>query len=73
MLQQLHDAIVTNFLPALIVSDVSELESSLFFLPSRMGRLDIRDPNELCDVDFGSSLAWMIVVSVAIDGTTDFG
>ena len=34
MLQQLHDAIVTNFFPALFDSDVSELETSLFFSTS---------------------------------------
>ena len=38
-MQQLHDAIVTNFIPALFDSDVSELETSLFFLPARMGDL----------------------------------
>ena len=27
---------------------------------------------ELCDVDFGSSLAGVTIVSVAIDGTTEF-
>ena len=37
MLQQLHDAIVTNFIPALFDSNVSELETFLFFLPARMG------------------------------------
>ena len=44
MLQQLHDAIVINFFPALFDSDVSELKTSLFFLPARMGGLGIRDP-----------------------------
>ena len=34
MLQQLHDAIVTNFFPALLDSDVSEIETSMFFLPA---------------------------------------
>ena len=72
MLQQLHDAIVTKFFPALFDSDVSELETSLFFLPARMGGLGIRDPIELCDVDFGSSLAGVTVVSAAIVGTTRF-
>ena len=33
-----------------------------------MGRLG----NELCDVDFGSSLTGVTVVSAAIDGTTEF-
>ena len=37
-----------------------------------MGELSIRDPIELCDVDFGSSLAGVAVVSAAIDGTTEF-
>ena len=37
-----------------------------------MGGLGIRDPTELCDVDFGSSLAGVTVVSAAIDGTTEF-
>ena len=32
MLQQLHDAIVTNFFPALFDSDVSDMETSMFFL-----------------------------------------
>ena len=72
MLQQLHDAIVTNFFPALFDSDVSELEISLFSLPARMGELGVRYPIELCDVDFSSSLAGVTVVSTAIDGTTGF-
>ena len=37
-----------------------------------MGGLGICDPAELCDVDFGSSLAGVTVVSAAIDGTTGF-
>ena len=37
-----------------------------------MGGLGICDPTELCDVDFGSSLAGVTVVSAAIDGTTEF-
>ena len=37
-----------------------------------MGGLGICDPTELCDVDFGSSLAGVNVVSAAIDGTTEF-
>ena len=37
-----------------------------------MGGLGIRDPIELCDVDFGSSLARVTVVSAAIGGTTEF-
>ena len=44
----------------------------MFFLPARMGGLGICDPIELCDVDFGSSLAGVTVVSAAIDGTTEF-
>ena len=43
MLQQLHNAIVTNFFPALFDSGVFELETSLFFLPVRMGGLGIHD------------------------------
>ena len=39
MLQQLHDAIVTNFFPALFDSNVSDMETSMFFLPARMGGL----------------------------------
>ena len=35
-----------------------------------MGGLGIRGPIKLCDVDFGSSLAWVTVVYAAIDGTT---
>ena len=67
MLQQLYGAIVTNFFPD---SDVSELETSSFFLPARIGGLGIHDPTELCDVNFGPSLAGVTVVSAAIDGTT---
>ena len=37
-----------------------------------MGGLGICDPIELCDVDFGSSLAGVTVVSAAIDGTIEF-
>ena len=62
MLWQLHDVIITNSFLALFDSDVSELETSLFFLPARMGGLGICDPIELCDVDFGSSLAGVTVV-----------
>ena len=72
VLQQLHYTIGTSFFPALFDSDVSELETSLFFLPARMGGLGICDPTELCDVDFGSSLAGVTVVSAAIDDTTGF-
>ena len=36
---QLHDTIVTNFYPALFDSDVSEVDTSLLFLPARMGDL----------------------------------
>ena len=61
-----------NLFPALFDSDVSELETSLFFLPARMGGLGICDPPELCDVDFGSSLAGVTVVSTVVDGTTEF-
>ena len=44
----------------------------MFFLPGRMGGFGVCDPTELCDVDFGSSLAGVTVVSAAIDGTTGF-
>ena len=37
-----------------------------------MGGLGICDPNESCDVDFGSFLAGVTVVFAAIDGTTEF-
>ena len=37
-----------------------------------MEGLGIRDPIELCDVDFGSSFAKVTVVSAAIDGITEF-
>ena len=37
-----------------------------------MGGLGIRDPVELCDVDFDYSLAGVTVVSATIDGTTEF-
>ena len=37
-----------------------------------MGGFGIRDPIELCDVDFGSSLAGVTVVSAAIGSTTEF-
>ena len=72
MLQRLHDAIVTNFFPALFDSDVSELETSMFFLPARMGGLGIRDPIDLCDVDFDSSHDEVTVISAAVDGTSEF-
>ena len=65
----LHDAIVTNFFPALFDSDVSELETSVL---ARMGSLGICDPNDLCDVDFDSSRDGVTVISAAIDGTTEF-
>ena len=69
MLQRLHDAIVTNFFPALFDSDVSELETSMFFLSARMGGLGIHDPIDLRDVDIDSSHDG---VTAAIDGTTEF-
>ena len=69
MLQQLHDAIVSNFFPALFDSDVSWMETSMFFLPARMGELGIHDPIDLCDVDFRDGVT---VVSAAIGGTTEF-
>ena len=47
---------------ALFDSDISELETSLVFLPARMGGLGICDPIEWCDVDFCSSLARVTVV-----------
>ena len=72
MLQRLHDAIVTNFFPAIFDSDVSELETSMFFLPARMGGLGIRDPIDLCDADFDSSRDGVTVISAAIDGTSEF-
>ena len=72
MLQRLHDAIVTNFFPALFDSDVSELETSMFFLPARMEGLGIRDPIDLCDVDFDSSRDGVTIISDAIDGTSEF-
>ena len=37
-----------------------------------MRGLGIRDPIELCDINFDSSLAKVTVVSAAIDGTTRF-
>ena len=55
-------------MPLLLNSDVSELEISLFFLPARI----IRDPIELCHVDFGSFLVGVAAVFAAIDGTTEF-
>ena len=44
----------------------------MFFLPARMGDLAYMHQIELCDVDFGSSLAGVTVVSAAIDGTIEF-
>ena len=44
----------------------------MFFLPARMGGLGIRDPNDLCDVDFDSSRDGVTVVSAAIGGTAEF-
>ena len=42
----------------------------MFFLPARMGGLGIRDPIDLCDVDFDSSCDGVTDISAAIVGTT---
>ena len=44
----------------------------MFFLPAMMGGLGIRDPIDLCDVDFDSSRDGVTVISAAIGGTTEF-
>ena len=44
----------------------------LFFLPARMEGLGIRDPVELCDVDFTSSQAGATVISDAVRGSAEF-
>ena len=44
----------------------------MFFLPARMGGLGIRDPIDLCDVNFDSSRDGVTVVSAVIGGTTEF-
>ena len=64
--------LLTNFFPALFDSDVSWMEISMFFLPTRMRGLGIRDPIDLCDVDFDSSRDGVTVISAAIGGTTEF-
>lgn len=40
----LKTAITKKYWPALIEDTVSEAEESLFFLPTRLGGLGIRDP-----------------------------
>ena len=72
VLQQLSDAIVTIFFPVLLDGDISYLEAALFFLLARMGGLGIRDPVELCDVDFTPSQAGATVISDVVRGSAEF-
>ena len=52
--------------------DISDLEAALFFLLARMGGLGIRDPVELCDVDFTSSQAGATAISDAVRGSAEY-
>ena len=72
MLQRLHDAIVTDFFPAVFDGEISDLEASLFFLPARMGGLGICSPVDLCDIDFTSSHDGTVIVSDAVRGCARF-
>ena len=44
----------------------------MFFLPARMGGLGIRDPVELCNLDFSVSQAGSAIVSDAVKGSITF-
>ena len=46
---------------------ISDLEIALFFLPARMGGLGVHDPVELCDVDFTSSQAGLLLYLMQLE------
>ena len=55
LLGPLEDAISVKFLPALTGRSFSDVERSIFSLPTRLGGLGFGDPRLLSDSQFDSS------------------
>ena len=56
LFQPLEDIIRSDFIPALVGKDISDLERSIFALPVRFGGLGIANPVENCDKEYAASL-----------------
>ena len=56
LFQPLEDCIRTDFIPAILGKNVSDLDRSIFALPVRHGGLGISNPVENCNREFTASV-----------------